>query len=297
MDIEALLRWAYRDELPKDAAVSAIGAIGFTSAWGGIERYGELMTLIDAPANRWGVVPIGGEPGAPHPDAVVIGEAVRALDDFELGLPEGWNPLGDLVALGLGEEGDNLLAATVGRAVDRATVLQADGRTRVLRSQLSALIRTCAILGRPPVWEADAPEVRTVKGANGQDRWFRREMRIDAEGLPYEAEIDGFDGKKRRPHPDAFRKRYLDPDPLEAAIGRAEYEVWHAALGVLVAELEGRLLDHVATGPARVIRPWETGSEAPARILPDLVAQRVQAETLAAQAHSSRRSKKSRLCP
>ncbi|MFN3686112.1 hypothetical protein [Salinarimonas sp.] len=291
MDIEALLRWAYRDELPKDAAVSVIRAIGFTSAWGGIERYGELMTLIDAPANRWGVVPIGGEPGAPHPDAVVIGEAVRALDDFELGLPEGWNPLGDLVALGLGEEGDNLLAATVGRAVDRATVLQADGRTRVLRSQLSALIRTCAILGRPPVWEADAPEVVTVKGANGRVRWFRRETRADADGRSYEVELDGFDQKRQRPHPDAYQKHVLDPDPFEAAVGRAEYEVWHAALGVLVAELDGRLVDHVACGPARAIRPWETGEAEPARILPDLEGARIFKKTLAAQG-TSRGSRK-----
>lgn len=262
-DIEALVRWAFREELPKEAADVGIGAIGCASAWGGIERYGELMTLIDAPANRWGVVPLG-LVEAPHPDAVAIGEAVFALDGYEVTMPEGWDPLGGLAGVGA-DDGERavlarLLDGCLARAWDRVTRLAEDGRARVLREPVSGLVRRCAILGRPPVWEADAPEVATVKGERGRERWFRRVSAVDAEGLPYEIVLDGWDAKAKRPHPGAYREHYLDPDPLDALVGRAEYEVWHAALTLVAAELAGRLERCEPLPPNRPARPWEAGS-------------------------------------
>jgi hypothetical protein len=266
-DIEALLRWAYRDELPKEAAGSGIGPIGCASAWGGVERYGELMTLIDAPENRWGVVPIGGSE-TPHPDAVRIGEAVLALDGYEVTLPDGWEPLADL--RGLGPDGERLLDACVVRAWDRVTMLAADGRARVLREKISGLVRRCAILGRAPCWEADAPRVETVKGERGRERWFRRVVLTDMHGMPYEAEVDGYDHRAKRPYADAYRKHVLEPDPLDAAIGRAQYEVWVAALDLLAAELAGRLEAFEPLPANHPARPWETGEAlAQRRVLPD----------------------------
>src|SRR5688500_9952509 len=97
MTIEALLRWAYRDELPKaQAPGGSLRPAGFGGAWGGIERYGELLTVIDhGLENRYGLVPDLSATTEPHPDAIRIGDAVQALDAFPLNLPDGWNPLTD----------------------------------------------------------------------------------------------------------------------------------------------------------------------------------------------------------
>lgn len=56
-------------------------------AWAAIESYVDLLTKIDS--NRYGVVPDVG--ALSHPDAVVIGEAVRNLDGLALGVSDDWN--------------------------------------------------------------------------------------------------------------------------------------------------------------------------------------------------------------
>src|SRR5689334_12692725 len=96
LDIEAFMRWAYVQELPKAQAVLSLTPAGFGGAWGGVSRYGELLTVIDAPENRWGVVPDLFATTLPHPDAEVVGAAVQALDHFDIDLPDDWNPLGDM---------------------------------------------------------------------------------------------------------------------------------------------------------------------------------------------------------
>lgn len=265
MPIEDLLRWAYRDELPKDDAPSHIDMPGYGGAWGGIERYGELMTLVDEPVNCWGVVPNFLAGGRPHPDAVAIGEAVMDLDAYTLDLPEDWSPLSDMPDLGALGEG------AIGRAVDRATTLGADGRTRRLKTSPSFLIRRCAILA-PPDWHGETPEVKLVTGANGKARWFRRSVIVSDVG-PYECEVNGFNERRRRPYDDAYQKSYLDPDPMAVAVARAEYEVWHAALDLLVIELDGVLDAHQALATNHPARPWEGEEGRIPRILPDLTPQ------------------------
>lgn len=88
MDIEAILQWAYRHELPKSAEMSGVGrgtAAGFSGAGGGNAK--------------WEFEP--GFPaflGSPHPDALVVGEAVHGLATIEIDavasreelLPEAW---------------------------------------------------------------------------------------------------------------------------------------------------------------------------------------------------------------
>lgn len=263
--IDTLLSWAYRDELPKDDAPSYVDQIGYMPAWGGIERFGELMTFIDGGVNQWGVVPAFVASEGPHPDARVIGRAVRSLDEVEIGLPDAaeWAPLADMGDLG--PHG----AAAVSRALEKATRVEPDGR-RVLRGKVSELVRICAILQRPPVWEAEVPVLRVEMAANGRERWFRR---VWVEGVG-EIEVDGYNPRAKRPYDDAFRKHYLDPDPMDAARSRAEYEVWHAALSVLVDELgsglHGVMSAHVAEASAHPVRPWETGAVDSPRVWKDL---------------------------
>lgn len=256
IDIEALVRWAFVEELPKDGGRERHRAPGYASAWSGILQCGELMALVDAQPNHWGVVPAGGGDD-PHPDAIEVGRAVAALDGLDVGLPEGWSPFADMAGLGLGPEGDRLLAQAAARAYERVSAPAGEGIGRALGLSPAELVRRCAVLGRAPDWEAEPPALRSVRGERGRERWFRRVTINVAAGGTYDVEIDGYDARRRRPHPDAYRRFTLDPDPLDAAIARAEYEVWHAALGWLVAALDGRLTERRATGPAAPERPWE----------------------------------------
>ena len=82
-------------------------------------------------------------------------------------------------------------------------------------------------------------------------------------------EVDGRDPRRKRPYPDAYRKEYLEPDPAEVVYDRALYQVWHAALQVLVADLRGELQSIALVGPAAPAEPWVTGVQQ-ARILPSI---------------------------
>lgn len=285
--IEALLRWAYCEELPK-APSQSMGLIapGFGGAWGGIERYGELLTVVDAPVNVYGVVPDFTAARGPHPDALAVHDLLDTLDGAVVRLPEPWEPLVDLVRPGGLTEGE--AAAAAARALARVTVIDADG-DRLWREGLTALVRRHAVLGSRPDWRAEAPERSVVLGANGKPRWFRRSSvwsgAVDADGNAvadlgrwHEVELDGFDARRREPYPDAYTKTVLDPDPAADAEARAEWEVWRSAVATLAAEIAtpapdglARLISHRVAPFAESARPWLEGEVGVAgRVLPDL---------------------------
>lgn len=264
--IEALLRWAYRDELPKDGAAYRLkdrpSAHG--RAWEPVEEFGDLLTVVDGDAvNAWGLTPDYSAICEPDPVAVIVGQAVLALDAIPVILPPDWNPLAEMGDLG------SLGASAVARALDRATALDTVGERR-LKTSISWLVRRHALQGDCPVWQADLPEVKVERGANGTPRWFVRETLVGADG-PYEVEVDGFDRKRRIPMPGAYQRSYLDPCPIDAAVARAEYEVWHAALAVLVEDLnpclrtEGHAVEVLPC--ERAERPWVDGDLPSRRVL------------------------------
>lgn len=271
VDIERLVAWAWREELPKLAAASdGLAVLGFGRAWGGLERYGELLTTIDRPLNRFTVA----DPSAttaPHPDALVIGEAVHGLDRLVLDVPPDWDPIERLGDLDAAER-----FAAVARAMARIATAEDDE----WRFKLSAarLVERHAVLGGAPDWRAEAPERGMVRGANGKPRWFRRTLvwagALDAAGLPVdgagghvEVEVDGMNARTHEPYPDAYRKTVLDPDPVDAVVARAEYEVWRSALDILAEDLAGRLCGHVVAPSERAYRPWIEGEAAGRRVL------------------------------
>ena len=262
VEIEALLRWAFRDELPKAQAGRGL-LPGMRGGWDALAKFGTYLTAIDEPTlNRWGVVPALELGGAPHPDAEVVAAAVEALDALELVLPDGWYPFADLGDLG------DLGVGAAAAALERLTVDDADGRWR-LRSAPSRLVFRQAVLGGCPTWEAETPRVRPLRGVHGQPQWFVRRMIVNrASDTPFEVELDGFDVRARRPLPDAYQKLVLDPSPVDAGVARGEYEIWRFALDVLVDDLAGALEDHEPTASKRAMRPWE--GETRARTLADL---------------------------
>ena len=257
LDIESALRWAFRDELPKTAerenpgeAPDFLAKPGY--GWGAIESYAELLTKVDV--NRYGVVPDIGYLSDPHPDAIMIGDAVRSLALCELMIPEGWNPLGDMPGLGMVGE------AAVAKVLASDAVVTEAGTTR-LRTSPSALVTKYAILGRYgcPEWEVDVPELKIVS-ANGKPKWFMQREQwsksCDKRDVSHMVEVDGYNERAKRPYPGAYRKHILSPDPFLGILGRAEYEIWHAALSTLTEDLMPKLTSVALQPFTRAVRPW-----------------------------------------
>lgn len=251
--IEAFLSWAYCEELPKaEATTVEIGSAVMGSCWDAVSRQGELMadTVSDGRLNSYGVVPLSASYGAPpHPDAFVLHDHVKLLAGMDLDLPGEWSPLEGL-GLSEGEQAD-----AVARAMPRIAILQGD-RLR-LRFKPVELLRRFAILRSAPSWDFERPKARFVM-LHGKPAWFRKVPIEGAFGQLHEQEVDGYNPKAKRPYVGAYRKTVLDPDPALAAIDRAEYEVWHAALGLVVESLRasGDLRGHVVVPSSRPARPW-----------------------------------------
>lgn len=261
--IEAFLTWAYRDELPKAEAgtvqAAFVGALGgdMSGGWDAVSRQGELMaeTVRDGRVNSFGVLPLSIDCGPPHPDAYAAHDAVSRLDGWEIGLPEDWNPLADM-HLSAADVAD-----AVARALPRIVTTRRDGALR-FHQRPAELVRHHAIMKSAPDWEAQAPVSKFVIGANGKPAWFRRLTLT--EGLTsIVREVDGFNARAQRPHPGAYKKTFLDPDPALAAADRAEYEVWHAALAQVCETLAGAgLSGHRVVASTRPARPWEGRGDA-----------------------------------
>jgi hypothetical protein len=270
--IEAFLKWAYRDELPKQQC-SDDGPTGpreYGSCMGGLIAMAEVGALVDfARENRWGVIPDRYARDNPHPDAIQAAHAMEGLDALELCLPDDWNPISDLGEVGQIERLDSAVAGLGRQAVNAAlAALTATDRTgqRSLKGGVRRLVMRYAVLNGELGWEIEPPEALYVCVGKGRPGWFRRET-VQGEHGPYEVEVDGFDRKRRMPHPDAYRKQYLSPDPSDGIRERGLHEIYVAALHLLHADLQDRLTHFTLDLPERPARPWEDGMPAKPRLL------------------------------
>lgn len=253
IDIEDLLKWAYREELPKEGASE--GSVGGGGGWGPMTDFATLWTIVDV--NRYGVVALTGAVAntSVHPDALAVHAAVGALDDLAVDLPEGWNPMPELDALGAHG------AMAVQRALNRLTVIDAGG-VRRLKREMSSLLRRHAILGGCPDGAGGVPTLEIERGEGGGPLWFRKvkDRYYDDDGTLVQRDIetaDGWDKFRKRPKRGAYQKHYLDPDPVDTLVARGEYELWRTGLCVVRDSLAGRLEAHEVTGPVRPVAPWE----------------------------------------
>lgn len=270
MDIEDLLIWTYRAELPKVPAVP-VGPARHAKGWAPMSAFGDLLAVVDDRdvRNVYGVTPDRLATGGPHADALVVDRAVAELDGLHLDVPADWWPFADMApADGWGEAG----AMAVRHALDRLAVRGEDGGLR-FKASPAWLVRKHAMMGTVPDWEAEPIEYRQVRAANGKARWFvmhKVAQTVNGEIIGYaEQEVEGWCGSRRRPFPGAYRKMELVPSPVYAACDRGEYEVWHAALVALAGMLAESLGAHRVTGPKRAARPWEPDGPR-GRILPSL---------------------------
>jgi hypothetical protein len=252
--IEDLLRWAFTVELPKKGAKRP-APMGFSHSMAVLDTVAELGTLVDGGLNSFGVVAGFVFEGEPHADAVAAYDAVMALDlhgGFEIG--EGWNPFPEW------QDPHGLIAAEVAMTVE----LELARGDRLNARHVVGLVKTAAILGRGPDWEADEPVAKPIKANGKDDSWFIMRERKNKLGRYEQYEDNGFDARNRRPLPNAYRKLRLT-DPLRATIcARQDWQIWQSALETLAATLPARLRDHQITPFAPNRQPWLAQPSGPA---------------------------------
>lgn len=249
MTIDALLTWAFTQELPKVGSVEAAGPSAAPSSWSAFADVIALGTMVDHRPNQYGVVSAFVYQGEPHADALMVGDSVRRLADREgFEVPPSWDPFPGLIDA----------TGTVRDEVHRIISDFAAGRSgKVNGRHIVSLVSACAILKRGPIWEADAPRIITVQ-RGGKDAWFVMRRAKTGLGNVVEYEDNGFDQRKQRPVRGAYRK-YRLADPIRATVlARLEWQLWQSALCELHRDLADRLSDHQLQPFKPIWHPWDT---------------------------------------
>lgn len=251
--ITELLTWAFVHELPKGGGVDGLDNQNSAwrmlqaSSWGKVTAWAELMATVDM--GRGSADNFMIEQGAPHDDAMVIGEIVAELGKYEIVIPEGWSPLPDW------PQDDKVLAAlrddAVARAVERFTLRPALRRSH----HLVSLVVGSAVLCREPGFEAPVPAMRMIS-RGGRPAWFRQREFVDAFRRRTLVEVDGYNLKAGRPHRDAYRKYEFSDDPVGDILGRLDRELWAVALHQIARIARRRLTDHRLLPTDVDIAPW-----------------------------------------
>ena len=245
LDIEAALRFAYRDEIPKrgNAASTSLG-----SSFHLVTKVGTLGTMIDEPMSEPGFPAALGDP---HPDALVIEQAVRGLGAIrEATLDD-----------------DSILTGLEGFSLDPATYI-----ARAMQN-VPALVAIHARLGNRPSW-GGKPEVERLLGDNGKPVIFRDEpiwleskweAATGRNGRATTKPVEWVEMHNQVPTKAIRAGLYptgsycclvWSPRPEMILLDRAEYAVWWAALDYLADELAGEL-DSIALTPVTAPqRPW-----------------------------------------
>lgn len=249
IDIERLLCWAYRDELPK----RDLSASGWDSVAGYLARGGVAVDVDPWEAylrpQRYAYI------GPPHRDAIMIEAMVARLEDAVIEWPAAQSMLLGELAPYLTPEAERII--------------------RRLRAHTAGLVRAHARMGTRPMWDVywrlgpmlapnNRPIVqyidrhgRLVICHGGKREWLRGGR------CPLRLYLGARPGERDR----------LSERPggalAEIASARWEYLAWHAGLCALVTMAEsGWQLDRYRPLPPRAARvPWRDGVEPQPRIL------------------------------
>lgn len=257
IDVERLLSWAYREELPKkELAVTAD-----STSWDSVDRYlGRGGVEIDRDpwethlqSQRYAGI------GKPHEDARDLACLVDGLDDVTIQWPAAKPILLPDLAPFLSSR-DEFLA-------------------RKLRENSGSLVRAHARMGTRPMWDVFwqfGPVM--LKNNHALVQYVNRHGKL----------VDCTSGQRdylrggRCPltvstgsRPGEYQRRGIEhvmPPLIEIISARFSYFVWHAALGEIVRQTNGswKLTDHTPTGPSAAQAPWLTGAERKSRVLPAL---------------------------
>lgn len=249
LPIEALLKWAYRDELPKDGATSFLRPDGFGFGWGSVAKHGELLADVQEPdvRNRFGLAPDFTALRGPHDDAVRIWQSVQYVGGLTVEFEEDWNPLADFPKLA--HRLDEFIERGLGK----------------VSCSIPVMIQRQAVLGKAPDWRSEDPKLLTIKATNGRPQWFIKEQMQDGSEVETKG---GLDTKTRLPKAGAYLKHYYEPKPSDVVARRAEYQIYISALEAVVDDLAGRLDDYEPTKEGLSYYPWMDAPAPKPAVLP-----------------------------
>lgn len=226
IEIEKLLQWALREEMPKGHPVSA-------SAWDTITRFALLGTRVDVSVFGGGDG-LGFVPGEPHPDAIIVGEAVRRLP-----------------------ASISFTATECEALLDHYAALDPLAIKAIAGSNFSprALVIRCAVLGERMPYDVGVP------CAAPSVRRDRRQLAVafarDDDGVLCEAKANG---RGNYPTGAATHITWHEPSIGQLLEARVEYAVWHRALVLVQRDLGGaNMKEYVALPPTSRAAPWITG--------------------------------------
>lgn len=253
IDIEKLLQWALREELPKGRPVS--GDIGYVIARRFRRRPLQLATQF-SPGQRPDIDSLGFVPGAPHQDAEIVADHVaRLATDARIETMDDARKLyGEFAPI-------------------------AEGCLPVLmhgRFNQQALVISRAIAGKRPPWKFECPTPYPMRVDYRDARGALRDRPL-VEGLdddgcvvmltPFRTRLAR--GQYDLDQSPRSRLNWNDPAPIKIGEVRAEYVAWHAALVSLAASLCDQLHEFTPSLPAAAALPWITGETPVSRVLSD----------------------------
>jgi hypothetical protein len=244
IDIEKLLAWAYTEELPKRDWLQAGGGEAMLfGGWSSISAAAELMAETDDGRPRLGTFYHQLSDGGPHPDALLVEEAVKALAGAEPVLHD--------------EPG--ILVADMPAAVQ----LDAGLGLERYRCDVFSLVVRCARLRNRPDWMAEEPVRQPMRNpTSGREQWFIKVPVVGAFGKRHEEERHArLDPSSRRPPAGAYRKWVWDPGLHLIVDGRADWLIWREALERVFESVAERLSSHRVTMPPLAMLPWMEGRE------------------------------------
>lgn len=233
MDVQDVLAWAYREELPKDRGLGGNG--GEPCAVSPMFAMGAFGTRVDYYHREPG---FPSAIGPPHPDALLVEAAVERLaafadqeiDEIPLLLPD------------FGEFGVD----------ERQSVRRALG-------MVVGLVVKCAKLDQSPFWSTSTSPGPLYSG-NGRPMVVRLEpifsKTLTGEEVEHETLVPVTAEHKNSYPFGAYSPLEYDPSPQSIADERAEHLVWWGALAGIASELEGKLSTIAVLSPGAAQRPW-----------------------------------------
>lgn len=251
-DVEALVVWAFREELVKLEWLGLEARFSFGRMPARQNPYPSSTPFFDT------LVPIDGgrrppDVREPHPDAEIIGRAVKALNGAAIAAAIGANPrrlFSDMPAL-VQAEAPAALAHYLPR----------------LEDQVANIVIRCARLAWRPAWHGpkgvEIPVLKVRRARNSsRPAWFVMADVPDplSPGKTIRMEIDGRDPVTHRPREGAYHKYDFEPEPRLVIDERADYRAWRIAMAEVAAAVDGKLTRHQALPPAAEEWPWETPS-------------------------------------